>query len=109
VTDDPFDSPEWRRYSQRAMRELVPMIADSTVTISLTPQGETDIKFALELGLSIMMDKPIIAVVEPGTQVPARLAKVADEIVEGSWDNPERMQRRIAEALARVVREQGNS
>jgi hypothetical protein len=109
VTDDPFDSPEWRRYSQRAMHELVPMIADSTVTISLTPQGETDIKFALELGLSIMMDKPIIAVVEPGTKVPGKLAKVADEIVEGSWDDPERMQRRIAEALARVVREQGNS
>jgi hypothetical protein len=105
VTEDPYDSPEWRRYSKRAIRELLPMIADSAVTISLAPKGETDIQFALELGLSIMLDKPIIAVIEPGTQVPAKLAKIADEIVEYGDD----LQQRITAALARVLHERQES
>jgi hypothetical protein len=103
MADDPFDTPEWHGYAKDAMERLVPMMADSTVTVSLVPDGSTDIKFALELGMSIMMDKPIIAVVEPGTKVPAKLAKVADAIVEGTWDSPERMQQRISEELKRVI------
>lgn len=58
------------------------MIEGSRLTVSLVPQGPADIKFAVELGLSIMLDKPIIAVVEPGQEIPGKLRAVADRIVE---------------------------
>ncbi len=85
---DPFESPEWRVYAADALENLVPKLRESFATVSLVPTGETDIKFAVELGLSIMMDKPIVAVVWPGVKVPAKLLLVADAIVEGAPDDP---------------------
>src|SRR4051812_43689645 len=98
VMSDWMDDPEAKAWAQRILDEVVPMIDESAVTISLVPKGPTDIKFATELGLSIMFDKPIIAVVQPGTKVPAKMVLVADEIVEmsGGW------QGRMAGAIERV-------
>lgn len=108
-SDDPFNSPEWRRYAARANRDLVPMIRDSSVTISIVPRGETDIKFALELGLSVMMGKPIIAVVWPGVQVPAKLVQIADRIVEWDPSNMDSTQRRMHEAMISILGEDPHS
>jgi hypothetical protein len=85
---DPFDSVQWRQYASRALEDLVPKMAESAITVSLVPEGETDIKFALELGLAIMLDKPILAVVRPGSKVPERLVRAADLIVEVDMDDP---------------------
>lgn len=75
------------------------------MTISLIPRGQTDIKFALELGLSIMMDKPIIALVQPGMSIPSGLAAVAAEIVEVDIArDPDGAERSITEAFARVMK-----
>lgn len=99
---DPFDNPEWRDYVQRVRTELIPKLEQSAATVSLVPSGETDVKFAVELGLSIMLDKPIIAVIPPGTHVPAKLATVADRIVEGDLDDPT-LAGRLNAALAEVL------
>lgn len=79
IENDP-DFIEWRKAVET---ELIPKLESSSAVVSLVPEGETDIKFAVELGLSIMMDKPIVAVIQPGSQVPAKLVKVADHIIEG--------------------------
>lgn len=104
MTGDPFDDPDWLAYAEHAREDLVPKLRDSAITISLVPEGETDIKFALELGLSVMMDKPIIAVIPPGTKVPSRLLRVADEIVEGNMDDPD-FEARLMQAVRRVIGE----
>jgi hypothetical protein len=59
------------------------MIEGSAVGVSIVPTDPdgVDVKFAVELGLMIMMDKPICLVVQPGTEIPAHLKRVADEIV----------------------------
>lgn len=85
---DIYDDPEFRAYRRRVQTELVPKMAGSGVIVTLLPEGEIDVKFAVELGISIMLDKPIIAVVRPGTKVPAKLALVADRIIEGDMDDP---------------------
>ena len=103
MTDDPFEDPGWLDYADRVMKELVPMIKDSAVTVSLVPKGKTDVKFAVELGFSIMMDKPIIAVVFPGTKVPAKLIAVADVIVEGEPGDPD-FDGRFHAAIDRVLK-----
>jgi hypothetical protein len=78
-----YDDPEFKQWVRDTERDLIPKLEASGAVVSLVPEGEGDVKFAVELGLSIMMDKPIIAVVTPGRKVPNKLVLVADHIVEG--------------------------
>lgn len=99
-----WNDPTYQEWSEHVQKNVVPMIEESAVTVSLVPTGESDIKFAVELGLSIMMDKPIIALVSPGTKIPEALARVADELVEVDIkENPEAAQRSIKAAFGRVM------
>lgn len=84
--DDLEQDPIFQSWAGRIRRDLIPMLEDSQATISLVPSRGHDVKFAVELGLSIMMEKPIVAVVTPGMHIPRGLAKVADEIVEVDWN-----------------------
>lgn len=91
-----------KRLTDAVERELIPHLRDSAVVASLVPRGPTDVKYAVELGLSIMMDKPIIALVRPGVRIPEKLAKVVDRFIEiGSLDEPG-LARRIAETVAEL-------
>lgn len=91
---------EWVKH---VLDELVPMVAESACTMSIVPDTELDVKFAVELGISIMLDKPLILVVFPGRIIPDHLRRAADEIVEFDIDNPESTQRRVNEAMGRVL------
>lgn len=99
---DVYDSPEFQRYANRVRAELEPMIKDSAVCVSILPSGETDVKFAVELGYMIMLDKPIIVVVQPGSKVPSKLALVADIIVEGRPGEPG-FEGRFKAAIGKVI------
>lgn len=102
MSDDPFEDPQWLAYADHARNELVPKLKESAISISLLTEGKTDIKFALELGMSIMLDKPIIAVVMPGVAVPPKIRAVADAIVEGDVNDPD-FGDRLQEAIRRTV------
>lgn len=104
MTSEPWEHPDARKFLRRAFKELLPKLQTSSVVFSLVPRGPADIKYAVELGLSIMLDKPIILVVSPGARVPAKLAKVADEILEGDITDPvgqNSLKDRITEAAKR--------
>lgn len=94
---DWIDDPEAQEWVKHVLDELVPKLKASSVTVSLVPDGPSDVKFAVELGMSIMLDKPIILAVRPGVQIPDHLRRVADEIVD--FSNPAN----LAEAINRVV------
>ncbi|QTV79457.1 hypothetical protein [Microbacterium sp. NIBRBAC000506063] len=102
---DPFDDPAAREWAQRAIDDLLPKIRESAATISIVPDdaGVTDIKFAVELGLSAMLDKPVIIAVTPGRKIPERLARIADEIVEFDPHDQPATARRMREAIKRVL------
>lgn len=94
---DPFDDPDAKAWAEQVARDLVPRIQASEMTVSLVPAAEaTDVKFAVELGFSVMLDKPIIAVIAPGAVVPEKLARVADRIIEGPIEDPSFQQRLYA-------------
>lgn len=101
MSDDPFDDPAWLEYAQHARDNLEPMIKDSAVTMSFF-DGKIEPRMALELGYMVLLDKPIIAVVTPGAEVPNRLAIVADEIVELALEDPSFPQR-LQDAMTRVM------
>lgn len=101
--DDWTEDPEAQKWIKHVLDELVPMIEDTSLTISIVPRTGTDVKFAVELGFSIMYDKPIILVVFPGTVMPDHLRRVADEIVEFSDGDEDRNQRQLHAAINRVT------
>lgn len=99
---DWIDDPEAQVWARRILDELVPMIDQSAVVVSLLPTTEADVKFAVETGLSIMLDKPIIIAVQPGTVVPAKMMAVADEVIEFDPSAPD-MGGRLQDAYQRVI------
>lgn len=101
---DPYDDPAFRRYAKRVKQELIPKMQDSKVVMSLLPEGEVDVKFAVELGISIMLDKPIIALVVPGVKVPDKLVRIADAIVEADLSSEEGRERTAAAIKAAMER-----
>ena len=97
------DRVAWDRFVENARRDALAKIESSAFVMSLVPSGEVDIKFAVELGISIMLDKPIVAVVMPGAEVPEKLRAVADEVVEADVDLEEG-RRKLTEAIDRRMR-----
>lgn len=76
-------SPEWKAYVTHVRSTLYPMIDGSRMSLSIVPKRaeDVDVKFAVELGLCIMLNKPICLIVDPDTELPPALVRVADEIV----------------------------
>lgn len=84
MPDDPVDE-----FFERARTELVPKLQKSSFTVSmLSPGAFDDPKFAMELGYSILLGIPLIIGVLPGVEVPAKLAAVAEHIVEADLSTP---------------------
>lgn len=100
--DDPdaFRDPRWLEFARRAREELQPKLEGSSVAVTLF-DGEIDPKVAIETGYMVLMDKPIIAMVVPGVRASKKLIGVADEVVEGSLDDPSTMDR-IKAAMDRI-------
>lgn len=79
--DQAWQDPTAKRWVRSVLDDMAPKMAGSALVASLVPDGDGDVKFWVELGASIMMDKPIIAVVLGDREVPPKLALIADEVV----------------------------
>jgi hypothetical protein len=105
---DEWDDPFWQEFVRNVRDNTMQMVADSHATVSIYPaHAETDVKFAVELGLSIMYDKPLIVLVPPGVRIPVHLQRVADEIVVCDIDT-EDGQSKLGAALHRQLPEEGH-
>lgn len=85
----------WQAYVSHVQSTLVPMISEASMSLLITPQvaSETDVKFAIELGLSIMMNKPILAFVHPDMDIPPKLEQFADKVIRVDIADPGAAQR----------------
>lgn len=73
----------WRSFVTHMQESTVSAMASSAYVASLCPDdGEFDVKFALETGLAVLLDKPIIAIALAGRTVPPGLARVAHAVLE---------------------------
>lgn len=98
MSDDPFDSPDWQRVANHAREKLEPMVRKSAASMMFI-SGAVDPKLAIEMGYSILLDKPIIALVVPGAPVSDKVIRVADRIVEADINDVQGTRDRIAAAL----------
>jgi hypothetical protein len=87
VTDE-----RWDEWADHVRTEVVPMIDGSAICIAISPPNaaDLDIKFCVELGAMICLDKPVILVVPFGRQanIPKKLRDVADAIITGAPGDP---------------------
>jgi hypothetical protein len=70
---------------------VLPRMAETFVTIIILTDS-IDSKLALEVGASILLDKPILILTRHRSLVNAQLAKVAAKVIEmpmGDWKTPE--------------------
>jgi hypothetical protein len=98
-TNDPLDHPEVRAWLDHAEQHTLPKILESAATIQIAPD-ELDPKSAIELGYSLLLDKPLIIVVPPGRSVPEHLVPAGDAIVE--WPDDGNIQDRLLPGLVRL-------
>lgn len=80
---------QWARFVAYQREHTVRQMADSAFVMSLVTEGEIDIEFALQTGMAVLMNKPIMAVVFPGATIPRKLRLVADVVVEADLDTEE--------------------
>lgn len=98
-----MSDPEWKAFEADARKNLVPMLKGSAVYMAINPGDDVDIKFAVELGLAIMLDKPLIVVSSADRKVPAKLRAIADEIIEVDFDDLAASSEAMAAAFTRLV------
>ena len=89
MTEPLSADPDFKAFAAHVHAHLIPMMMDVDSVVSLVPKGEPDVKYAVELGLAIMLDKPLMLAVPKGVKVPEHLARVADGIVYVDFTDPE--------------------
>lgn len=104
---DPWDDPNAKLWAKGVLAHMAPQLADSACSISIVPDDEGDVKFWVELGASIMMDKPLIVCVFNDRAVPPKLELVADEIVRLPSGIDAAASVEFREALLRVMKKLG--
>lgn len=83
-----------------AREDLLPKMKDTAICVGLYPTqpgDEPDLKMALEIGLMVLMDKPILVIARPGQTISDHLRTIADRVIEAS--DPDEMQQQILEYL----------
>lgn len=105
---DPFRSPEWKQFAKHVQEFTIPAMQESSIFISITPSkpGEIDIQFAVQLGAAIMLDKPIVAIVQPGAPISEKLSRVVDRFIELDLEDPN-FHDRLKEVIKELVEENG--
>ncbi len=86
-----------------SFKQLRSSIADSTCIVIIIPSDDFDAKISVELGVAVLLGKPIIAVIRPGVTVSEKLAKLVDRFIE--LDPADH--RRCTAAITKAVKEIG--
>lgn len=78
------DDKAFKDWARHVRESTVRGMSDSAFVTSLSPDAEDDIdiKFAVETGLAILMDKPLIVIATGDRVVPPGLRRVAHVILE---------------------------
>ncbi len=81
------DNPGFRRYAKHFLKNVRPEIARSSYFVAIAPQGTcADVQMATEIGMAIMLDKPLIVIAPEGRHVAERLLRIADHVIVGNAD-----------------------
>lgn len=107
MADDDWSPP--KAFVRAVLRDAFPKIKDSKFFVSLAPRdgGAGDVKFWVELGCAIMLDKPIVSVVpfaeHDRLRVSRKLRIVSDQIIYAPDGMNEQVAEDVQAALTRMM------
>jgi nucleoside 2-deoxyribosyltransferase len=79
----------WDEIVKHTREETIHKMMESAFVVSIVPE-EADVKWMIELGAAIMLDKPLMLVVTDLKQkLPPKLERVADQVVIADLDTEE--------------------
>ena len=82
----PEELEEWNEFVRHYREDVLPKMEDSGVFMTVVSPAKVDMKFAVELGMAIMLEKPIITMVLPGARVPEKLRAISEAVVHCDMD-----------------------
>lgn len=89
--------PQWRAWADHVRDNVVGRILASTHIIAVVPERADDLQFAAEVGLAMMLGRPLILVIAEGRGLPVKLGEVAETVVRyGPTAGPLEQQLRAA-------------
>jgi len=110
---DPYDDPGYRAWARSVIDQLVPKLQSCNYMVSVLNEPADDEdpdivspKFCVELGVSIMLGKPLIVGIFPGWKIPAKLAMIADRIIETDHENMADFAERLRLAMKEMDQEE---
>lgn len=103
----PYNDPAFIKWAEDVNSSMTPKLEGSALTMSIVTPGVGDVKFWVELGASIMMNKPLIAI-SLTEDIPEKLLRVTDELVivkdgSGGGINGDEAKEAIKAAIGRVL------
>lgn len=86
----PFNTDAFREFAQRTLSRTLPKILDSAYVITIAPEaGTAEIQMAVEIGLAILHEKPLIVMAQDGRVHGEKLLRIADHVVRGDLTTEE--------------------
>jgi hypothetical protein len=78
---------DFKAFAKSVKANMVPAMRDSSYVITIAPNGsDADIKIAVEIGMAILLNKPLVVLKIPGRVVAEKLLRIADHVIEGEMD-----------------------
>lgn len=103
------DDRAWADYGERFRTEVFPKLLESAIIVHIATAraGEMpDIQQATELGMALLLGKPLLLLKTPGAKVPKALARLAHGGRAHKWDPRDHAsQERLAELIKKLASE----
>lgn len=93
-----------KKFFKHVEAVTIPKMRECVVSLTIF-SGKVDVKLCVELGAAILLDKPILVVVERDTRIPVNLKRCASRIIEIDFDRMDpRSQEKIRAALDEILK-----
>lgn len=99
------DSEEFKTFAEDWFNRVLPHMKETALVMTVAPEdGVADVKIAVEIGFSILLDKPLIVVAPEGRHVAERLLRIADHVITGDITT-DAGREKIGKALERIMKQ----
>lgn len=100
-------STPWRKYLASLQQEILPKLISTGIFMTVTDGIQSEIteytiQTATEVGLALLMDKPVLLLVEKGTTVSPAMVRAADIALFDFDLESVADHERVADAIARL-------
>jgi hypothetical protein len=82
---------DWRKFERHVREKIIPDMRTSQLVMLISPDisAEFDVRFAVQIGAAVLLEKPLVVIVPAGSVIAPKLERVADRIIRGDSSTEE--------------------